>query len=92
MAIGVIWHPEIDQQAYDAVREKVMPAGTAKGMTFHAAGEAEGGWRIIETWDSREGLEQFIEQDLKPAMDEMSGGQAPAPEPEAVYEIYFQGP
>jgi len=55
MAIGVIWHPEIDQQAYDAIREKVMPASTAKGMTFHAAGEVEGGWRIIETWDSRDG-------------------------------------
>jgi hypothetical protein len=28
MAIGVVWYPPVDQQAYDASRERVMP-GTA---------------------------------------------------------------
>jgi hypothetical protein len=42
MAIGVIWYPPIDQQTYDAVREKVTQASVDKGLTFHAGGEAEG--------------------------------------------------
>jgi hypothetical protein len=91
MAIGVIWYPPVDQQTYDAVTEKVIQAGADKGLRFHAAGEAEG-WRIIECWDSREGLESFIREDLHPAIDEVSGGQAPHPEPELVFEVYNQGP
>jgi hypothetical protein len=32
MAIGVIWYPPVDQQADDAVTEKVMQAGVDKGL------------------------------------------------------------
>jgi hypothetical protein len=81
MAIGVVWYPPVDQQAYDASRERVMQAGVDKGLGFHAGGEAEGSWRIIECWDSREPLESFMREDLHPAIDEVSGGQAPHPEP-----------
>jgi hypothetical protein len=66
MPIGVIWYPPVDQHAYDAIREKVFDASLDKGLRFHAAGEAEGSWRIIETWDSREGLGRFIQEDLAP--------------------------
>ncbi len=92
MAIGVIWYPPVDQQSYDAVREKVLQAGFDKGMSFHAAGEAEGSWRIFECWDSREALESYMREDLHPAVDEVSGGQAPPPEPELVFDVYYQGP
>ena len=92
MAIGTIWYPAVDQQTYDAVREKVLQAGIDKGMRFHAAGEAEGSWRIFETWDSRDGLESYIREDLAPAIDVASGGQAPPPEPEIVFDVYFQWP
>jgi hypothetical protein len=92
MAIGVIWYPPIDQQTYDAVSEKVMQASVDKGLRFHAAGEGEGAWRIVECWDSHEGLESFIREDLRPAIDEVSGGQAPHPEPELVFDVHFQGP
>ena len=106
MPIGVIWYPPVDQQAYDAIREKVFDASLDKGLRFHAAGEAEGSWRIIETWDSREGLGRFIQEDLRaalvefeaiqgdlaPAVDEVSGGQAPTRGPELVFDIHFQNP
>ena len=92
MAIGVIWNPPIDKQAYDAVKEKVWQAGTEKGLQFHAAGEADGGWRVIEVWESRDGLERFIREDLTSAFDHVSGGQAGKPEPEAIFDVYFQGP
>ena len=92
MAIGVIWYPQIDQEAYDAIRDRVLRAGRQKGMRFHAAGESDGQWRIIEVWDSREGLDEFIREDLARATDEVSGGQAGTPEPEAVFDIHFQEP
>jgi hypothetical protein len=92
MAIGVIWYPPIDQQAYEAISEKVMQPGADKGMRSHAAGEADGQWRIIEVWDSRDGLEAFMREDLAPAVDEVSGGQAETPTPEVVFDIQFQSP
>ncbi len=92
MAIGVIWYPPVDRQTYDAVNEKVMQPGVDKGLRFHASGEADGGWRIIEVWDSRDGLDRFIQEDLIPAVEEVSEGQAPTPEPELVFDVHFQGP
>jgi hypothetical protein len=59
-------------------------------MRFHAAGESGGGWRIIEGWESRQGLEEFVTGTLRPAIAELTGGDAPEFEPEA-FEIYFEG-
>ncbi|MEA2330261.1 MAG: hypothetical protein QOH58_399 [Thermoleophilaceae bacterium] len=92
MAIGVIWYPAIDQQTYEAISSRVMQPGADKGMRFHAAGESDGQWRILEVWDSREGLDAFIRGDLAAAADEVSGGQAPTPTPEAIFDIKFQSP
>jgi hypothetical protein len=92
MAVGVIWYPPVDQKAYEAIRDKVWQAGTDKGLKFHAAGEADGSWRIIELWESRDGLERFIREDLARAFDEVSGGQPGSPQPEVVFDIHFQGP
>jgi hypothetical protein len=92
MAIGVIWYPPVDKQAYDAVRERVWQAGQDKGMKFHAAGEADGGWRIMEVWESRDGLERFISEDLARAFEELGGGQGGPPQPEFVFDVYYQGP
>jgi hypothetical protein len=33
-----------------------------------------------------------MREDLHPAVDEVSGGQAPHPEPKLVFDVYYQGP
>ena len=91
MAIGAIWHPPVDRPAYDQVKEKVFQASVDAGLRFHAAGEAQEGWRIIEVWDSRDGLDRFITDTLRPAIAEASGGQAPDFYPE-VFDVHFEGP
>lgn len=91
MAIGVIWQPPVDQQTYDSTREKVWQAAQDSGMRFHAAGEAPGGWRIIEVWESRDGLDRFISETLNAALAEASGGQASEVRPE-VFDVHFEGP
>ena len=87
-----MWCPPIDQQTYEAISDKVMQAGADKGMRFHAAGEAGGRWRIFEVWDSRDGLEAFIREDLASAADEVSGGEARIPQPEVIFDIDFHWP
>ena len=92
MTIGVIWFPEVDRPTYEAVREKVLPGGTEKGLQFHAAGDTDGRWCIFELWQSRDGLERFIREDLARAFGEVGGGQGEPPEPDHVFEVVFQGP
>jgi hypothetical protein len=53
--------------------------------------QKEGG-ESSKTSESRDGLGRFIREDLAPAVDEVSGGQAPTPEPELVFHMYYQGP
>jgi hypothetical protein len=91
MAIGAIWQPPVDQQAYDAIRERVFQAAQDAGMRFHAAGESPNGWRIIEVWESKDGLDRFISETLTPALDDVSGGQAPEARPE-VFDVHYEGP
>jgi hypothetical protein len=88
MAIDVVWYPPIDQQAYDAMREKVLQASLANGQQFHAAGEANGRWCIIEVWESRDGLERFIREDLAPAFGIVEPGHGELPLPELIFDVH----
>jgi hypothetical protein len=92
MAVGVIWYPPVDQQAYEAIRDRVISRGRELGMTHHVAGESDGQWRILEVWDSREGLDEFVRDVLQPTAAELTGGQGPAPEPEVVFDAVWQWP
>jgi hypothetical protein len=78
--VGVISHPPGDQQSYEAIRDKVWRGGTSEGPQFDAAGESDGRWHIIKVWESRDGLEQFIREDLVPAFDEVIGAQHERPQ------------
>ena len=92
MAIGVIWSPPMDRETYDALRERVLQASLDAGLRFHAAGESSEGWRIIEVWESEDGLDRFMRDSLNPAVQEVSGGQAPPMERPTTFEVYFEGP
>jgi hypothetical protein len=93
MAIGAIWRVErLDLQMYDRMRERLMQPAQEAGLRFHAAGEAEGGLRIIEVWESREGLERFMRESLQAASEEIMGPEAPPPMPPETFEVHYQGP
>jgi hypothetical protein len=92
MAIGAIWIAPIDEQTYDAVAEKALQPALDRGLRFHAAGPADDAWRVIEIWDSREALEGVKQEVLHPAFDEVTGGDAPKPEPDVIFEVYNQAP
>jgi len=41
------------------------------GMIFHSAGPIEGGWGVIDFWESREHFDRFVGARLQPAMAEL---------------------
>jgi hypothetical protein len=65
MAIGLLMEfPGMGQEQYDAVMEELnlggrMPSG---GIT-HAAGPTEGGWRVVDVWESQEAFDVFFREE-----------------------------
>ena len=47
--------PGVTQEQYDKVLEKLQLGGkTYQGGIFHVAGPMEGGWRVVDVWESEE--------------------------------------
>ena len=85
MAVVVVNEiPQADQGFYDEVNPRVMPDGQLpEGCQVHIAGPSAGGWRVITVWDSEEQFQQFRNEKLIPAMQELGRGDFVAPKIEA---------
>ena len=66
MAIAVMQDfPGGTQQLYDRINDQVnaqldLGGQTPKGCLFHTAGPIEGGWRILDVWESQDALNTFL--------------------------------
>lgn len=55
------------QQAYDGMLVVLANlARNAPGFILHASHPAEGGWRVIEVWNSKAEADQFFPQNVAP--------------------------
>ena len=61
MAVAMmVDNPEGSQETYDRVRERLGLDRPAGGI-FHVAGPSpNGGWRVIEVWESEEDAKRFV--------------------------------
>ena len=73
-------NPQGSQEMYDKVRAQMGLDAPAGGI-FHAAGPSpNGGWRVIEVWDSEEDAQKFFKERLGPALE--ANGLGPPPQPQ----------
>ena len=81
MAVVVVNEiPRGDQSFYDEVSARVLPeGGLPEGCQVHIAGPSSGGWRVITVWDSEEQFQQFRNEKLLPALQELGRGEMVAP-------------
>ncbi|HLL80058.1 MAG TPA: hypothetical protein VKT25_11190 [Ktedonobacteraceae bacterium] len=79
MALTVLYEiPGLTQEQYDKIIETLQREDiTAPGRIYHVAGPMEGGWRVIDVFESQEAFEQFIGGSLGPVMQKL--GIAPPP-------------
>jgi len=90
MPIGALFEADgFTERQYDAVLERVRESlGEAgpEGCLVHVAGPTEGGWRVIEVWESEEAQRRFQEDVLDAAF---AGAGAPrvTPRPFPVHVI-----
>src|SRR4051794_17980498 len=61
MAVGIrIKLPGVTEEQFDRAHDHANPDRTPpKGLLFHASGPIDGGWGIIDYWESREDFDAF---------------------------------
>ena len=78
MAVGIrIKMAGVNQEQFDKVNAHVNPMGDPpKGILFHSSGPIDGGWGIIDFWESRADFDTFsvrIQQGMEAAGVQPSG-------------------
>jgi heme-degrading monooxygenase HmoA len=56
--------PGATQEQYDAVVQGVGEPELADGNTHHVAGPADGGWCVVDVWESRAHFDRFLQERL----------------------------
>lgn len=70
MAIAFLMEfPGVTLAQYDAVVAETNPTGeVASGGVFHVGGPHDGGFRIVDVWESQEAFETFLRERLQAAL------------------------
>jgi hypothetical protein len=75
-------NPEGSQEVYEKVREQLGLEDAPAGGILHVAGPSpNGGWRVIEVWETQEDANRFVQERLRPAFEAVGFASAPV-EPE----------
>jgi hypothetical protein len=81
MAVAMlIDNPNGSQEIYEQLRERIGLEKPAGGIVHVAGPSPNGGWRVIEIWESEEDAKRFLVERLRPAAEAI--GAAPPPPPE----------
>jgi hypothetical protein len=66
--VQVVNLPGIDAAGFDEIDGKVIPGGgDPEHMTFHVNGPVEGGFCVIDGWDSKAERDRFMAENIQPA-------------------------
>jgi hypothetical protein len=81
MAVAMmVDNPEGSQEIYARVREQLGLEKPAGGI-FHVAGPGpNGGWRVIEVWESEQDAKRFVNERLLPAFEVVGASPPPPPQ------------
>jgi len=90
MATGMLitW-PSFTKEQYDKVMGILdFDAKAQPGMIFHCAGQASGGWRVFDIWESQEAFDRFLKERLGPAFEKAGIKGRPSPEFFPIHNMY----
>jgi hypothetical protein len=81
MAVAMlIDNPNGSKEIYEQLRERIGLDKPAGGIVHVAGPSPNGGWRVIEIWESEEDAKRFLAERLGPAAEAV--GTPPPPPPE----------
>jgi hypothetical protein len=70
------------QEQYQAVHDTVnasSPLDRADGLLVHSAGPIDGGWGVIDFWESAEAFDRFTQDKLMPVIQQLGDRAFPNP-------------
>jgi hypothetical protein len=71
MAVAVLLEfPGATQEQFGLVAEKVG-SKSPPGLLYHVEGPIEGGWRVVDVWESQEAIVKFFEETLGQVLQEV---------------------
>ena len=82
-------NPDGTQQQYDQASAAIGVTGenAPDGAILHVAGASpNGGWRVVEIWESEDAARKFDEEQIEPVLRQV-GIQRPAPETWQVHNL-----
>jgi hypothetical protein len=91
MAVGIrLKLAGITAEQFDRLEAAVDPdSNPPDGLIFHASGPIDGGWGVIDFWESRQKFDRFSEERIGPAMAAIGATAGPPDVHEfAVHEHY----
>lgn len=90
MAVAMLMEwPGVTREQYEAVmKELQLDANPPKGALFHVAGPMQGGWRVVDVWDSADAFHTFSEQRIMPAVRKVGVTTQPRIEVYPAHNIY----
>jgi hypothetical protein len=76
----MVENPQGSQETYDQVREQAGLDRPAGGVLHVAGPSPNGGWRVIEVFDSADAAKRFVKERLAPAFQAIGAPPPPPPE------------
>jgi hypothetical protein len=85
MAIGIRGTLQgVTQEQFDSM-DRAVGEDPPDGLIFHASGPVDGGWQVLDFWETREQFDRFIAERVAPAMAD-AGASPPIIEEFPVHE------
>jgi hypothetical protein len=75
------------QEDYDRVMDELQLEGMPDGGILHIAAPMEGGWRVLDVWETQEHFERFYEDRLAAAIEKSGMAQANPPKFQEVHGL-----
>jgi hypothetical protein len=90
MAIGIrIKIHGVTAELFDRLNAVVDPDGNPPdGLIFHASGPVDGGWGVLDFWESRAHFDRFAAERIGPAMAAIGATGQPEIHEFPVYEHF----
>lgn len=60
----VIEVPGATREQYEAVVKGLGEPELGEGQSYHVAGPSDGGWCVVDVWESREHFDRFVQERL----------------------------
>jgi hypothetical protein len=81
MAIAmVVDNPHGSEELYERIRELIGLERPAGGMCHLAGPRPEGGWRVIDVFDSEDDAKRFVQERVLPAIEAVGAELPPPPQ------------